>query len=152
MYLQIAACGGNDGIGMLILCGPILIAALFPGVIGWSGNFRDIHLGKRVEDDKPFLLPGGEDPTHVLVTGQTGYGKSRFLNAIARACIDQHEAVVVIEPGDLCDDVIAYYARKVNETGSKDVLKRIHYLRASPRRCFRYDLFSMPKFETFHPE
>src|SRR5437016_1065419 len=82
----------------------------------------------------------------------TGYGKSRLLNAFVRGCIDQGEGVAVIEPGDLCDDVAAYYAKKVNETGNKDVLKRIHYLRASPKRCFRYDLFRMPKFESYHPE
>lgn len=115
-------------------------------------NFRAANLGTRVEDGKPFLLEHGEDPVHVLITGMTGYGKSRTLNGFITACIDQDEGVAVLEPGDLCEDVIAGFARRVNETGDKGVLKRIHYLRASPKRCFRYDLFRMPVFDSFHPE
>jgi len=60
--------------------------------------------------------------------------------------------IAVIEPGDLCEDVLAYFAKKVVKTGNKEVLQRIHYLRASPTKCFRYDLFKMNVFGTFHPE
>src|ERR1017187_6455971 len=112
---------------------------------------RRIRLGKKV-DGGLFEILMGNDPTHVLCTGQTGSGKSRCLSKLVRDHIDQRMSVAVIEPGDLCDDILAYYAKKVVKTGSKDVLKRIHYLRASPTKCFRYDLFKMNLFHTYHPE
>ena len=113
---------------------------------------RKSHLGRKVEGGDPFDLLMKEDPVHVLVTGRTGYGKTRTLSKIIRDHVDNGWGIGILEPGDLCDDTLAYYAKKVVNTGNKDVLKRIHYLRAGPTKCFRYDLFRMNIFGTYHPE
>jgi len=48
-----------------------------------------------------------------------GSGKSRCLAKLIRDHIDQRMSVAVLEPGDLCDDTLAYYAKKVVQTGKR---------------------------------
>lgn len=111
-----------------------------------------VTLGSRLDKGTMFELILGGEPVHILVTGRTGSGKSRLLIQLVKALIDNGIAVAVLEPGHLCDDVVANYARKVVETGNTDVLKRIHYLRAGPGMCFRYDAFRFHCFQKVHPE
>lgn len=109
-------------------------------------------LGRNLTANKPFRLSDDDLGTHVAVVGATGSGKSRLLNKLACDHIDQGRGIAIIEPGDLCDDVAAYYARLVVETGNKNVLKRIHRLRAEPGQCFRYDPFRFRLHRPVHPE
>jgi hypothetical protein len=113
---------------------------------------RKWRLGQRRDREGPFEIYEDLLETHGVVTGSTSAGKSRFLTRLCQLHIDNNCGIAVIEPGDLCSDILAYYSKKVVQSGKKDVLKRIHYLRASPEQCFRYDMFKMQMFRTVHPE
>lgn len=89
---------------------------------------------------------------HVAIVGGSGFGKSRLLSRFVRDHIDRGEGIMVLEPGDLCDDTLAYYANRIVETGSKGVLRRLHHLRASPVRTFRYDSLRFRLYRPVHPE
>src|SRR5882724_1697308 len=112
---------------------------------------KEYRLAKRV-GGASYTLTDAELDLHVAVLGGTGFGKSRLLNKLIRDHIDQGVGIAVIEPGDLCDDVMAYYARKVVERATDAVLNRIHCLRASPWRCFRYDIAKMQLHRPVHPD
>lgn len=92
--------------------------------------------------------------THALVVGRTGSGKSCFLNLLARAMMDAfpRRGFAIIDPGDLCEDVLAYRARQVLETGHRGLLKCVHYLELTFRRVFRYDPFRFLPPEGLSPE
>ena len=111
------------------------------------------RIGKNVDHDKLVEVDLLEDlATHALISGRTGRGKSRVIAGLADACIKAGISVVMMEgSGDGCDDLLARFGRRVAETGDKAVLNKLHYLRASPAQCFRYDLFRMPTFNV-HPE
>jgi hypothetical protein len=107
------------------------------------------------------LAPLGTDPVrltdqelekHVAVVGGSGFGKSRLLSRIVDDHIDRGEGIMVIEPGDLCDDTLGRCARRVVKTGSNGVLRRLHHLRAGPVRTFRYDAFRFRLYRPIHPE
>lgn len=117
---------------------------------------KRFNLG-RVLDDKEklhdkFYLDEDELKTHMAVLGRTGSGKSRFLNQFVREHIDQKLGIAVIDPGDLCHDVMAYQAKRILETNDKRVLKKIHYLRASPGQVFGIDPFRFHLAKPVHPE
>src|SRR6266542_5040651 len=80
---------------------------------------KTFRLGRRCEGGCPFEIAEEVLDIHCVVTGATGYGKSRFLNKLIRDHIDNGCGIAVLEPGDLCADVIAYYAGKVVQTGKQ---------------------------------
>jgi len=106
-----------------------------------------------------FVLSEERLQHHLAVLGTIGSGKSRFLNLLLRyhiaAAWAAHGklksrdlatsamwAAVLIDPhGDLAEDLLAYVARKVADTGDKSLLDTVHYLEPDYRGAFGYDPF-----------
>ncbi|HEY6262163.1 MAG TPA: hypothetical protein VIW47_11255, partial [Nitrospiraceae bacterium] len=112
-----------------------------------------IELGTRVDNGSLVDIPFDYMATHGLVCGRTGKGKSRFIESLSRQIIDAcpggecpRVGLAIFEFGDVCNNLMAYYGLQVARTKTEDVLKRLHYFRASPSKCPRYDLFKMPSF------
>lgn len=104
-----------------------------------------------------FILSEGRLQHHMAVLGNIGSGKSRFLNLLLRyhiaaawaahgklksrdAATGAMWAAILIDPhGDLAEDLLAYAARKVADTGDKTLIESIHYLEPDYRSAFGYD-------------
>jgi len=126
------------------------------------GHIRDNRktkkrsVGNRVRTSR-FALPlfeltDDELNTHLMVTGTTGGGKSRFLWQLLREHRRNGRGCGVIEPGDLIDDFLADCAREVMETGNCGLLKKLHVVELSPFQEARYDPFHFFYPKSNHPE
>jgi hypothetical protein len=109
-------------------------------------------LGKRLDSRGAFRMPDEHLATHMAVLGTTGSGKSRLLWQLLREHRRNRRGFCLIDPGDLADDFLADCAREVIETGSKNILKKIHVLELSPFCCARYDPFRFHYPKAVHPE
>lgn len=91
-----------------------MVGRSFPNPLSWLANLRGprLALGSR----GPFgmrqaKLPLEDLDTHLYVVGQTGKGKSQFLNHLAFQLVTQDQGVGVIDPhGDLVNDLLRYLA------------------------------------------
>lgn len=121
---------------------------LLPAPLGPS-----FALGSVTGTGEPFVLTREALATHMAVLGSTGAGKSRFLNLFLRYQVAARSGFCLIDPhGDLCEDVLAYCARRVVETGQKSLLPRLHYLEPSYEMAFGYDPFRFTPPKAIHPE
>lgn len=85
-----------------------------PNPLSWLARLRGprLALGSR----GPFglrktKLPLADLDTHLYVVGQTGKGKSQFLNHLAFQLVTQDQGVGVMDPhGDLVNDLLCYLA------------------------------------------
>lgn len=107
----------------------------------------------QLRDGGAFLLSEAMLATHMVVLGRTGSGKSRFLNLFLRFKVAARQGFCLIDPhSDLAEDVLAYCARKLIETGDRSLLPRLHWLEVSFEMVFAYDPFRFVPPEGLHPE
>lgn len=90
--------------------------------------------------------------TGIVVNGTTGSGKSRFLHRLIDEHVRWRRGFLLVEPGDLCDDVLASFARRVADTKDERILKKLHLIELNPAQMARYDLFQPPDLKAVHPE
>lgn len=84
-----------------------------------------------------------EDLTiHSCVLGQSGSGKSKFLELLMRYLMTAKRGFALIDPhGDLSEDLLAYAAYRKVGKGDTDLLSRLHYVEPTYEQIFHLDLF-----------
>ncbi len=89
----------------------------------------------------PFFLAASFLKVHMAVLGESGGGKSKFLELFVRFLLLLREGGMLVDPAnDLVDAVMAFVARRT--AMGDDLLRRIHYLTISKHLAFRYDPFA----------
>lgn len=109
-------------------------------------------LGTILDDQGAFRLLEEQLETGVVVNGTTGSGKSRFFQRVIDEHVRWRRGLLLIDPGDLADDVLAKFARRLADTRDDRILKKLHLIELSPGQMARYDLFSPPDLSAIHPE
>lgn len=85
---------------------------------------------------------------HSCVLGQTGSGKSKFLELLMRyLTVHGTGGFCLIDPhGDLSEDLLAFLRYRMVMKGDRELIKRFHYLEPSFEQVFHYDPFRFPDF------
>lgn len=108
------------------------------------------NMGKIINGDRSeFLLQEDHLSVHSCVLGQSGSGKSKYLELLMRHLMASQKSFSLIDPhGDLSEDLLAFAMyRKVVKNDDR-LLNRIHYLEPSYEQVFNYDPF---KFRPMEP-
>lgn len=126
---------------------------------------RRYRLGSIAESDGGTALPTRTKPgerfldltdhelnTHILITGTTGGGKSRFLWNLIMEHIRNGRGCCVIEPGDLIEGVLGSLAHRMITTGDRAMLRRLHVVELNPFQLVRYDPFAFTLPPHVHPD
>jgi hypothetical protein len=109
---------------------------------GYRGcRFGSAFIGER---ELPFVLsPAYATRVHMAVLGESGSGKSKFLELFFRHLLMLGEGGMLIDPpGDLADALAAFVGYRHAEFPGCNLIKRVHFLDVSNRRAFRYDPFA----------
>jgi hypothetical protein len=109
-------------------------------------------LGTTLDGKEVFRLLEEHLATGIVVNGTTGGGKSRFLHKLISEHVRWRRGFLLIDPGDLADDVLAAFARRIADTKDDRLLKKLHVLELNPAQMARYDLFQPPDLKLNHPE
>ncbi len=79
---------------------------------------------------------------HLAALGESGGGKSKFLELLTRFLLVNGEGGMLVDPAnDLADDVLAFVGFRYS-IGDEQLLRRCHVLTLGPKLGFRYDPFS----------
>jgi hypothetical protein len=96
----------------------------------------------------PFYLYEGHLAAHSCVLGQTGSGKSKFLEQLCRYLMASKRGFCLVDPhGDFAEDLLAFAAYRNAEKGDGGIFRRLHYLEPSFEQVFHYDPFKFPNRE-----
>lgn len=103
-------------------------------------QFGTAFLGGR---ELPFYMsPARVTRVHMAVLGESGSGKSKFLELYARHLLMLGEAGMLIDPPkDLADALASFVAYRAHCAGDAGLLPRVHFLDVTDDRAFRFDPF-----------
>jgi hypothetical protein len=100
------------------------------------------ELGRVANSGQPFRFSEKDAEVHMCVLGQSGSGKSKFLELLMRYLMVSGRGFAIIDPhGDLSEDLLAFAAYRAEQKGDESILKRLHYLEPSYEQVFHYDPF-----------
>ena len=111
---------------------------------GTSATGLQFQMGDRISGParEPFHIGPDQLAVHLCVLGQSGSGKSKFLEQMMRYLMVSGCGFALIDPhGDLSEDLLAYVAFRKAAKKDKALVERTHYLEPSFEQIFHYDPF-----------
>jgi hypothetical protein len=107
-----------------------------------NSSSRFWALGQSIKEEDAFVLGESHLSRHLGVFGGSGSGKSKLLELLGRRLLDDYRGFCFIDPhGDTVEDLLAYAAKRAEDTNSDAICNRIHYLEPTFERVFGLDPF-----------
>lgn len=104
-------------------------------------------------EPEKFYLADSDLSVHSCVLGQSGSGKSKFLELLMRYLTVSRKGFALIDPhGDLSEDLLAYAAYQKAAKHDENILSRIHYIEPTYEQIFHYDPFRFRPRKPIAPE
>lgn len=105
---------------------------------------RPYRLGRALwDEDIEFLYSPTYNDVHAAVFGESGSGKSKLLELLARRLLQDGEGVMIVDPDkDLIDDLLGFVAYRC-KIGDRQLIRRCHVLTIEQDLAFRFDPFAL---------
>jgi hypothetical protein len=111
------------------------------------------QMGRIAQMNQSFTFTEEMAAVHMCVLGQSGSGKSKFLELLMRYLMVGGRGFAIIDPhGDLSEDLLAFATYRAERKGDESLLNRLHYLEPSYEQVFHYDPFKFNPRKPIPPE